>query len=62
MLTIIYDFYFPCLQLGENELKDAFILVFANKQDQPLSVGEVQTALGLSGLKADRGGVRVPCV
>ena len=47
-------FILPCLQLGEDELKDAIVLVFANKQDLPnaMSVGEVQTALGLPGLKS----------
>lgn len=38
------------LQLQEDELKDAVLLVFANKQDLPnaLSVGEITEKLGLN--------------
>lgn len=37
------------LQLGEDELRDAIILIYANKQDLPnaMSVSDVQQALGL---------------
>lgn len=39
--------------LAEDELKDAALLVFANKQDQPaaLKVSDISKALGLSDLK-----------
>lgn len=39
--------------LNEDELKDAALLVFANKQDQPgvLGAGEISTALGLASFK-----------
>lgn len=39
--------------LSEDELKDAALLVFANKQDQPgvLGAGEISTALGLASFK-----------
>ena len=41
------------LQLGEDELRDAVLLVFANKQDLPnaMSVSEVTDALGLREVK-----------
>jgi ADP-ribosylation factor-like protein 1 len=39
--------------LNEEELKDAALLVFANKQDQPgvLGAGEISAALGLASFK-----------
>lgn len=41
--------YYMTLQLGEDELKESVVLVFANKQDLPnaMSVSQVQEALGL---------------
>lgn len=42
------------LQLQEDELKDAVLLVFANKQDLPnaLSVSELTDKLGLHALRS----------
>lgn len=42
-----------CLQLGEQELKDAVLLVFANKQDLPnaLTISELTDNLGLNRLR-----------
>lgn len=41
------------LQLQEDELKDALLLVFANKQDLPnaMSVSEITDKLGLQGMR-----------
>ena len=40
---------FVVSQLGEDELRDAIVLIYANKQDLPnaMSVSDVQQALGL---------------
>jgi ADP-ribosylation factor protein 1 len=45
------------------ELKDAILLVFANKQDVPnaMSVSEVADKLGLPALKQRRWQVNVSC-
>ena len=42
------------LQLQEEELSDAYLLVFANKQDLPnaLSVSEITDKLGLHSIKS----------
>lgn len=49
----IYNGCFLPLQLLEDELKDAVLLVFANKQDLPnaLSVSELADKLGLQALR-----------
>jgi signal recognition particle receptor subunit beta len=41
-------------QLEEDELKDAVVLVFANKQDLPnaMSVSDIQDRLGLNRLRS----------
>ena len=43
-------------QLDEDELRDALLLVFANKQDLPqaMSVSEIQESLGLHQLTRNR--------
>ena len=45
--------YCQFLQLQEEELKEALLLVFANKQDLPnaMPVGEITDKLGLNGLR-----------
>jgi len=47
-----YKYLFP-LQLGEDELRDAVLLVFANKQDLPnaMTSSEITDKLGLSTLR-----------
>jgi len=49
MRVLIVHFLF---QLGEDELKEALVLVFANKQDLPnaFSCSEITEKLGLSGI------------
>ena len=49
-------------QLDEDELRDAILLVFANKQDLPqaMSVSEVQESLGLHQLSRNRKVRRFP--
>lgn len=41
------------MQMGEEDLKDAAVLVFANKQDLPnaMSVEEIRTALSMHTMK-----------
>ena len=45
--------YCQFFQLQEEELKEALLLVFANKQDLPnaMPVGEITDKLGLNGLR-----------
>lgn len=42
------------MQLEEDELRDAVLLVFANKQDLPnaMSVSDIQERLGLNTLRS----------
>lgn len=49
--------------LAEDELQDAKLLVFANKQDQPeaMSVTEVSDALGLHTLKGRQWTIMKSC-
>jgi signal recognition particle receptor subunit beta len=48
--------YFNHLQLQEDELRDAVVLVFANKQDLPnaMSASELTDKLGLQNLRNRR--------
>ena len=52
-LIVIIHQYLTCVQLEEEELREATLLVFANKQDLPnaMSVSEVQEHLGLHHLR-----------
>ena len=47
------------MQLGEEELKDAIVLIFANKQDlpNPLSASDITEKLRLAEIKGRRVGV-----
>lgn len=49
--------------LNEDELRDAVLLVFANKQDLPnaMAVGEVSEALGLSGMTGRKWFIQPSC-
>uniref|UniRef100_A0A3Q2GHL8 ADP-ribosylation factor 5 n=1 Tax=Cyprinodon variegatus TaxID=28743 RepID=A0A3Q2GHL8_CYPVA len=50
----LWRHYFQNTQLQEDELRDAVLLVFANKQDLPnaLTVSELADRLGLHGLRS----------
>lgn len=50
------DFLFFCAQLQEDELRDAVLLVFANKQDLPnaMTAAEVTDKLALNTLRNKR--------
>lgn len=52
----ILDAYNNLLQLKEDELRDAVILVFANKQDMPnaMTAAELTNALNLNNLRNRR--------
>ncbi len=45
--------FVPSLQLGEDELREAILLVFANKQDLPnaMTAAELTDKLGLHNLR-----------
>ncbi len=49
--------------LGEDELRDAVLLVFANKQDLPhaMTVAEVADKLGLHGLRQRKWYIQSAC-
>lgn len=48
------------LQLEEDELRDAMVLVFANKQDLPnaMSVSDIKEKLGLDRLRSRKVSIR----
>ena len=56
MLKLNYFLFLSHLQLSEDELRDAILLVFANKQDLPnaMQVGEVAEKLGLTGMASSK--------
>lgn len=51
-LNFIYKLA-PCFQLKEDELRDAVILIFANKQDLPnaMTAAELTNKLNLNSLR-----------
>nr|XP_027225878.1 ADP-ribosylation factor 2-like [Penaeus vannamei] len=52
-----------CLQLREDELRDAVLLVFANKQDLPnaMTAAELTDRLGLNQLRNRRWYIQATC-
>uniref|UniRef100_A0A3B4F752 ADP-ribosylation factor 5-like n=2 Tax=Haplochromini TaxID=319058 RepID=A0A3B4F752_9CICH len=59
----LWRHYFQNTQLQEDELKDAVLLVFANKQDLPnaLSVSELTDKLGLHALRSKTWHIESTC-
>jgi hypothetical protein len=56
VLYILFYCKYYCVQLQEDELRDAVLLVFANKQDLPnaMSAAELTDKLGLNQLRNRR--------
>uniref|UniRef100_A0AAY4AV74 Uncharacterized protein n=1 Tax=Denticeps clupeoides TaxID=299321 RepID=A0AAY4AV74_9TELE len=64
VLLISHSPCVPCLeQLQEEELKDAVLLVFANKQDLPnaMPISEMTDKLGLQALRSKTWYVQATC-
>ncbi|XP_027705405.1 ADP-ribosylation factor 5-like, partial [Vombatus ursinus] len=59
---LILHFFFP-LKLQEDELREAVLLVFANKQDMPnaMPVSELTDKLGLQSLRSRTWYVQATC-
>uniref|UniRef100_A0A3Q3E2D7 ARF GTPase 5 n=1 Tax=Hippocampus comes TaxID=109280 RepID=A0A3Q3E2D7_HIPCM len=59
----LWRHYFQNTQLGEQELKDAVLLVFANKQDLPnaLTISELTDNLGLNRMRNKEWHIQATC-